>query len=103
MSNLLHFLTDLATDPKKQRAFVKVPAALMDAAGLSEADKAAIESGDKAKIAAPFVAEFPEIACAAFDPAPDPLPDPDPSPPAEPLPDSEPSDSAMDTNVYQLV
>ena len=93
MSKLLDFLTDLATNPQKQKAFGQTPAALMDAAGLSEADKAALSSGDKTKISA--LDEFCQLAYSAIDPAPDPLPDPDPSPPAEPRPDSEPPESAI--------
>lgn len=102
MSKLLDFLTDLATNPQKQKAFGQTPVALMDAAGLSEADKAALSSGDKTKIAAPFADEFPHLAYGAIDPAPDPLPDPDPSPPAEPRPDSEPPESAIRVSALAL-
>ncbi len=90
MSKLLDFLTDLAIDPQKQQAFARFSEAFMDAAGLSEADKTALKSGDKAKVAAPFAEEFPDLACGAFDPVPDPLPDPDPLPPPPPPPDSVP-------------
>jgi hypothetical protein len=86
LSQLLDFLTDLTTDIQKQRAFINTPEVVMDAAGLSNADRIALLSGDNAKIAAPFADEILQITC--MEPTPDPMPDPDPAPP-EPPPDSE--------------
>lgn len=96
MSKLLHFLIDLATDPQKQIAFASIPEAVMDAAQLGEADKLALKSKDKAKIAAPFADECLQIFC--MDPVPDPMPDPDPPEPDSP--DSEPSDKAALASSY---
>jgi hypothetical protein len=92
MSNLLDLLTDLALDTKKQSAFINHPHSLMDGVGLSEAEQAAMMSGESAKIAALFADERVPLAITAGDPGPDPLPDPDPfppSPPEEPEPDSD--------------
>ncbi|HEY9834741.1 MAG TPA: hypothetical protein V6D26_29585 [Stenomitos sp.] len=90
MSNLLHFLTELAINPQKQEAFIKAPDLVMDAVRLSEADKTALKSRDRTRIAAPFADEFPEMSYAVTEPNPDPLPDPDPFPDPPPPPDSEP-------------
>ncbi len=94
MSNLLRFLTDLAVDPHKQRAFLKAPEELMNAAKLSQADRIAIESGDKAQVSAPFADEYPQIACGTLAPVPDPFPDPDP--PLPPPPDSKIKEKATE-------
>lgn len=98
MSNLLDFLTDLAVDPQKQRAFFKAPEEVMDAAELSQANRIAINSRDKAKVSAPFADEYPQIACGTFAPNPDPLPDPDPPlpPPPPPPPDSDITEKATE-------
>jgi hypothetical protein len=82
LSTLFHFLTDLATDPKKQTAFWNTPDTVIEEAGLSEADKVMLKSGDKNKISAAFTSEFTVLAVACVDPGEDPLPDPDP--PSEP-------------------
>ncbi|NEP59881.1 MAG: hypothetical protein F6K31_23235 [Symploca sp. SIO2G7] len=84
MSNLLHFLTELALEPQKQEAFIKFPEVVMDAAGLSKAYKTALKSGDKTQIYAPFTGEYPQISYWTSEPNPDPLPDPDPIPPPPP-------------------
>ena len=93
MSNLLHFLTELVLEPQKQETFIEFPDAVMNAAGLSEVDKALLKSADKTRIAAPFTEEFPQMSYWAIEPNPDPLPDPHPIPPPPPpspdTPDSE--------------
>lgn len=88
MSNLLHFLTDLAVDPTKQNQFERDPYAMMEAAGLSEIDKIRLSSRERAKITVALANELQTdelIAvmgcCASLDPGPDPLPDPDPPDP----------------------
>ena len=83
MSDLTHFLADLAVNPSMQGAFVKTPEALMDAAGLSQTQKTALASRDRATIAALFVDEFSQAGYIFMDPGPDPLPDPDPPRPSE--------------------
>ncbi len=86
MSQLLNFLTDLTIDIQKQRAFINTPEVVMEAARLSEVERIALLSGDKARIATSFADEILQISC--MEPIPDPMPDPDPAPP-EPPPDSE--------------
>ncbi len=83
MSQLLHFLTDLASDPQKQLAYEKSPEAFINAARLSEAEQIFLKSEDKAQVVASFNGDILQIVC--MEPMPDPFPDPDPSPP----PDSE--------------
>ncbi|MEG4572248.1 hypothetical protein QUA56_05910 [Microcoleus sp. N3A4] len=84
MSNLLDLLIELVTDTQKQRAFVNNREAVTDGAGLSEADRIALKSGDRVQVAALFSEELFQITF--FEPNPDPLPDPDPLPPAPPDP-----------------
>ena len=86
MSNLLHFLTNLAINPREQEAFAKYPDAVMDKAGLSKSDRAMLKSGDGAQIAVTFADKLFQYAFFITDPNPDPFPDPDP-------PDSDPPDS----------
>lgn len=88
MSKLFDFLTDLATNPKQQQAFVEDPILVMDVLDLSESEKMAIATGN---IAALFKDDFFQSAISVTDPSPDPLPDPDPP---EPPPDSEPTEDA---------
>ncbi len=78
MSNLFHFLTELATSPKGQELFLKDPEAMMATTQLSEADKTLLKSRDQTKVAALFAQEYPQLAKIGTDPGPDPLPDPDP-------------------------
>jgi hypothetical protein len=78
MNKLIHFLTDLAANPKKQQAFLEHPERMMAAAGLSEVEQIIIQSGDKAKITAACADEFTPLAYTFGDPGPDPSPDPDP-------------------------
>jgi hypothetical protein len=84
MSNLFRFLTDLATDPKRQQMFAHNPGAVMEIAGLSEVEQTWLKSGDKAKVAANFANECQQLAVIVGDPGPDPLPDPDPPTPEPP-------------------
>ena len=84
MSNLFHFLTDLATNPRQQAAFARAPEAMMRAAGLAEADRAVLKAGDRVKVAAVYADELPELAFCMVDPNPDPMPDPDPPPDSGP-------------------
>ena len=86
MTNLFHFLTDLATDVKAQETFGKNSQAVMEAARLSEADKTALKSGDQATIAVVFNNELLQLAAILGDPGPDHFPDPDPP---SPPPDSD--------------
>lgn len=95
MSQLFHLLTDLALAPNKQRVFINNPSALMDEAGLSEAEQAAMLSKEAAKIAALFADQPVPLAVTMADPGPDPLPDPDPGPPPDPDP-SPPGDPNPD-------
>ncbi|RKZ78247.1 MAG: hypothetical protein DRR19_26740 [Candidatus Parabeggiatoa sp. nov. 1] len=78
MSDLFHFLTDLATNPRQQVAFANTPEALMEAAGLSKQEQAVVTSGNSDKVAVSFMDERFQPAIAVVDPNPDPLPDPDP-------------------------
>lgn len=80
MSNLFHFLTDLAVNPQKQVAFATDPEALIEMAGLSEADKAVLKSRDRHKIDMAFTNVHPLLSRTCIDPGPDPWPDPDPLP-----------------------
>ena len=50
MAELLHFLSDLLRDDEKQKDFNANPDAVMDAAGLSDAEKAAISSQDPTRV-----------------------------------------------------
>lgn len=89
MNNLFTFLTDIVINPKKQMAFAKQSDSVINAGGLSEAEKAIIESKISSKIAELFANETPHLAALCIDPSPDdPLPDPDPypHPPSEPEP-----------------
>lgn len=92
MSSLLHLLTDLALDPKKQAVFINNPSSLMDEVGLFEAEQTAMSSGEGTKIAAFFADEVAPIAMTLLDPGPDPLPDPDPFPPDSPEEEDEEED-----------
>jgi len=51
MAQLLKFLKDTAGNAESLKAFQKDPEAAMTAAGLSDAEKKAIKSGDRAQIA----------------------------------------------------
>ncbi|NEP00716.1 MAG: hypothetical protein F6K58_19025 [Symploca sp. SIO2E9] len=93
MNQLLLFLTDLAIDPNKQRAFEKEPEALMAAAGLSESEQVAIKSKDSLQISAFLKDEYFQAALVVGVPNPDPLPDPDP-----PLPPDPPEDTDSSNN-----
>ncbi|MFB2919720.1 hypothetical protein [Aerosakkonema funiforme] len=86
MDKLFYFLTDLATNPRQQQAFAKDPDSVMDAAGLSEWERALVKNRNSAQITANFADPSFQAALSIVDPAPDPLPDPDP--PSEP-PDSD--------------
>jgi hypothetical protein len=93
MSQLPVFLANLAIDPKQQLAFEKEPDALMAAAGLSEAERAAIKSRNSAQITAICADEHFQAAIVATLPNPDPLPDPDPPSPPNPSTPPDPPDS----------
>ncbi|MFB2972500.1 hypothetical protein ACE1CD_26370 [Aerosakkonema sp. BLCC-F183] len=85
MSKLLNFLTDIAINPKQQIAFAQQPKTVTDAFGLSEMDKALIESKSRTKITAFFADNLTPLAEICNDPNPeDPFPDPDPEPEPEP-------------------
>lgn len=100
MSNLFHFLTDLATNPQQQEAFAKKPDAVMAAVGLSQSDQAMLKSGKNAQIAVNLADElFPSAFCLV-DPSPDPSPDPDPLPDSD-TPDSDTSEDAAPALAYQ--
>ncbi len=85
MSNLLHFLTNLATNPRQQEVFKADPNTVMELSGLSQAEQTAIKSNNSSLIAASFADKSFQATLSFADPAPDPLPDPDPpqSPPEE--------------------
>jgi hypothetical protein len=85
LSNLLHFLTNLATNPRQQEVFKADPNTVMELIGLSQLERTAIKSNNPSLIAASFVNKSFQASLTVFDPAPDPLPDPDPpqSPPEE--------------------
>jgi len=90
MNNLLHFLTGLAVEPKQQEMFAKSPTALIEAAGLSEASRAKLSTGDRAGVTTLFAEQLETHELVAVmgsavltEPGPDPIPDPDP----EPIPD----------------
>jgi hypothetical protein len=78
MSDLFHFMTDLAINPKQQQAFAKSPDAVMNTIELSESARAVLKSRDNAQITATFADEHFQAAVFVADPNPDPLPDPDP-------------------------
>ena len=78
MSDLFHFLTDLAVNPKQQLALATLPATMMDTIDLSESDKILLKNRNSAKIRAAFADSSFQAATAVADPNPDPLPDPDP-------------------------
>lgn len=87
MTDLFQFLTDLAIDPDKQVLFEEDPTAVIDAAALSEADKAVLNSRDRATVITALgrdLATEELVAvmggCYLTDPGPDPEPDPDPVP-----------------------
>lgn len=88
MTKLLEFLTDLAANPRKQSAFAQTPTAVIEAAGLTEAERAVLESRNSTRVAAAFADELVPVAIAFREPDPDPSPDPDPLP--DPDPDSDP-------------
>ncbi|WP_044171315.1 hypothetical protein [Kamptonema formosum] len=88
MSKLFDFLTDLTTNPRQQEAFAKAPDTVMAAVGLSELERAALKSGNSARIAATFTNHIIPSAFSLVDPAPDPFPDPDPPDSDEPDSDS---------------
>ncbi|MCT7957062.1 hypothetical protein [Laspinema palackyanum] len=92
MSNAVEFLTKLAINPKTQVAFAKHSRGILEAAGLSDLETAALSSGDQAQIEALFAGGRSPIAVIVTDPGPDPLPDPD-APPYPDAPDSQPSDA----------
>ncbi|WGV23564.1 hypothetical protein [Halotia branconii] len=81
MSSLFDFLTDIATNPKQQIAFVQQPVILTDMLGFSKAAQAAFASKSSQQIAALFADEMTPLAEICNDPNPeDPFPDPDPEP-----------------------
>lgn len=51
MSQLLQFLKETAGNPDALKAFQQDPETAMQAAGLSDAEKKAVKSGDRAEIA----------------------------------------------------
>ena len=51
MSDLLHFLSDMFRNSDKQSAFTTEPGPAMDAAGLSDEEKEAVNSKDPAQVA----------------------------------------------------
>ena len=93
MSNVLNFLTDLAVNPTNQEAFTQAPTAVMEAAGLSQADQAVLKSGNNATVAAAFADELSEPGFIYGDPGPDPRPDPDPPQPPAPQTDTDDSEA----------
>lgn len=102
MSQLPVFLANLAIDPKQQLAFEKEPDALMAAAWLSEAERAAIKSKKSAQITAICADELFQAAVVVALPNPDPLPDPDPpvpAPPDSPTPPDPPDSLAADRSL----
>ena len=92
LSKLFNFLTDVAANPQRQVAFAQSPTAVMDAAGLTQADRAILEGRQTGKIAAAFADELPVLSIAHREPDPDPSPDPDPTP--DPEPPSDPDSMA---------
>lgn len=88
MNHLLHFLTDIAINPKNKRQFDKNPTIIMNAAELSDFQQIALISQKQLTMATVSnddlaVDALTEVlgACIWFDPGPDPTPDPDPTPP----------------------
>lgn len=77
MSNLLHFLTNLATNPRQQGVFKTNHETVMELSGLSQLERTAIKSNNPALITASFGDKSFQSALTILDPAPDPLPDPD--------------------------
>ncbi len=49
-TNLLTFLSELATNPQKMKAFIDNPDAAMDGAGLSDEEKNILKSGNQAAV-----------------------------------------------------
>lgn len=87
MTDLFQFLTDIAIDPGKHALFEEDPLAVMDASELSKADKAVLNSRDRATVTTALGRELTteELVavmggCFLTDPGPDPEPDPDPVP-----------------------
>jgi len=87
MTRLFDFMLNLATDPRQQALLSADPTALIEAANLAEADKAALKSSDSAKVTAALLGELETKdlkavlgAATLTDPGPDPEPDPDPIP-----------------------
>jgi hypothetical protein len=87
MTRLFNFMLNLATDPHQQALLSADPTVLIDTADLAEADKAALNSRDRAKVTAALLGELETKdlmavlgAAALTDPGPDPEPDPDPVP-----------------------
>ena len=77
----MHFLTNLATNPRQQEVFKADPNTVMELIGLSQLERTAIKSNNPRLIAASFVNKSFQASLSFFDPAPD--PDPPQSPPEE--------------------
>jgi hypothetical protein len=92
MSSLFDFMTDLATNPAQQVAFTQNPEAVMQQAGLAEADQAILRSGNQAEVTAMYADELTEPSFCIMDPNPDPMPDPDPPPIPKPSEEEEEQD-----------
>ena len=88
MSQLLELLTNLAIEPSQQQAFELTPGIVMAEAGLSQWEKAAIESKTKSRITEIVAREDFQVALTVAIPEQDPIPDPDDPPPVE-SPDEE--------------
>jgi hypothetical protein len=78
MSQLLDFLTGLATDSRQQAVFFNNSDNLINKAGLSKEETIWVKTGNKEKISATFADDFTVLAAGCMDPGDDPLPDPDP-------------------------
>lgn len=90
MSTMVKFLTDLATDPIKQAAFMSSPEEIMAAAGLSASERAVLATRSSARIAESLAGQGFQAAYLMREPNPDPSPDPDPDPDPDPEDTSAP-------------
>ena len=76
MQNLLHFLTDLSLNPKRQEQYAQNPATTLAAAQLPSSIHDDLQTNNLSTQDLTAVTG----SCVFADPGPDPLPDPDPIP-----------------------
>lgn len=80
-TNMFDFLTDLATNPKRQQAFLNRPEQLLEQLDLETHDYQLLSTKQASKVIEAYSDELAQPAFMVYDPRPDdPLPNPDPPP-----------------------